>query len=52
MLDALEQQFGKITLWEWVREWIEGEYECEADEHIRLEEYLWLRAENAEEDIE
>jgi hypothetical protein len=45
-LDTLEEQYGKITLWEWTREWMENEAECEDDERCSLEEYLHLRAEN------
>lgn len=49
MLDELEKQYGKITLWEWVREWIELENACDEDERTPLEEYLYLRAGNQDE---
>lgn len=48
LLDQLEKQFGPATLWGWVREYLDLENECEADEHIKLEEFLYLRCENAE----
>lgn len=48
-LDFLEQNYGKMTLWEWAREWLEIEAQSEADEQIGLLEYLYLRAGNADE---
>jgi hypothetical protein len=48
-LDTLEQQHGKITLWEWTRDWMQNEAECEDDERCPLVEYLSLRAENQDE---
>ena len=50
-LNFLEGNYGKMTLWEWTREWIELEMQSEEDEHIDLLEYLYLRAGNADEDV-
>ena len=49
LLDRLEENYGKITLWEWTREWMQNEKECDDDERCTLEEYLCLRAENQDE---
>jgi hypothetical protein len=44
-LDTLEQQHGRITLWEWTREWLEAVPEYADDEKVSLEEYLCSRSE-------
>lgn len=48
-LTTLEENYGKITLWEWTRDWIQNNNECEVGEQCSLEEYLSLRAENEDE---
>ena len=48
-LETLEAHYGVHTCWGWTKEWVENEAECDEDERITLEEYLWLRAENEDE---
>jgi hypothetical protein len=42
----LEETYGKITLWEWVRAWLELSSDEEA--RVRLLEYLRQRMEEAD----
>lgn len=46
LLNTLEQQHGRITLWEWTREWLEAVPEFDDDEKVSLQEYLSIRSEN------
>jgi hypothetical protein len=47
--DLLETQYGAELCWAWTKDWLQNERECDDDEHITLEEYLWFRAENHDE---
>lgn len=49
MFEQLEKQYGVPLLWEWCKDYVQNERECEDDEKMSLEEYLWLRAENHDE---
>jgi hypothetical protein len=51
MFDFLEQQYGAQLLWDWTKEWVQSEKECDDDERMPLENYLWLRAENYDEEF-
>jgi hypothetical protein len=45
LFDNLEEQHGRITLWEWTREWLEAVPEYADNEKVSLEEYLNSRSE-------
>jgi hypothetical protein len=42
----LEQQYGAALMWDWVKDWLQSERECDEDERMGLVEYLWFRAGN------
>jgi hypothetical protein len=51
LMEMLEKNYGVEKLWGWVCEWVWESDVGEPDEHIKLAEYLCLRAENDDEDI-